>query len=63
MQVLFQTSKKTNIIVHSSTAMGHPPTQNALKEQCGVKMFVDYWSEKKLMKELQNFVLTWKNTK
>eukprot|EP00026_Physarum_polycephalum_P006958 Phypoly_transcript_07011.p1 GENE.Phypoly_transcript_07011~~Phypoly_transcript_07011.p1 ORF type:complete len:472 (+),score=62.51 Phypoly_transcript_07011:66-1418(+) len=55
MRVLFETSKKTNIIVHSSTAMGHTPTQQYLKQEFGVTMFVDYKSEKILMTELKTF--------
>ncbi len=60
MKVLYETNNKTTIIVHSSTALGHPATQNALRERYGVKMFVDYESEQKLMSELQQFVSGWK---
>lgn len=59
MQVINEKSKKTNIIVHSSTALDHPQTQEALKIHYGVKLFVDYKSEKKLLKELQTFVSAW----
>jgi hypothetical protein len=61
MQALFEKSAKTNIIVHSSTAMEHPPTQQALTEHFGVKLFVDYKSEKALKKELKKFVASWQN--
>lgn len=60
MKALYKTSNKTMIIVHSSTALSYPDTQNVLREKYGVKMFVDYKSEKKLLSELQQFVNAWK---
>jgi calcineurin-like phosphoesterase family protein len=62
LKVLLEISNKTIMVIHSSTAMGHPQTQQALREHYGVQMFVDYRSESKLINELKNFVARWKSS-